>query len=80
MLKIFNFKAIFTVLLYILIIYYFFYILLNTKLSFNLNYNNKKIIIKIQKYLLTSYLNFFISKSILIVYLCNQDGKIFIYF
>jgi hypothetical protein len=58
MLKIFNFKAIFTVLLYILIIYYFFYILLNTKLSFNLNYNNKNIIIKIQKYLLTSYLNF----------------------
>jgi len=42
-------KSIFIVLLCFLIVDYLFYIYTNIKLFFNLNYNNKKIIVKIKK-------------------------------
>lgn len=52
-----------------------FYILSNTKLSPNLNYNNKKSIIIIQKYSLMPGLVFLLSIGALVVLLCNQIMK-----
>jgi hypothetical protein len=55
----FSFKSIFVVSLYILIIYCFLY-LINTKLPFNWHYKYEKTIMKIQKYLLTPVVSFFL--------------------
>jgi hypothetical protein len=55
----FAFKSIFVVSLYILIIYCFLY-LINTKLPLNWHYKYEKTIMKIQKYLLTPVVSFFL--------------------
>jgi hypothetical protein len=67
----YDFKSIFIVLLCVLIVDYFFYIYTNIKLFFNLNYNNKKIIVKVKK---KSWCLFFF-RSILVVLPYNQDKK-----
>jgi hypothetical protein len=57
----------------------FFYICANTKIFLSWHYNNEKTIMQIQKWPLMTYLFFFALKNILVVSLCNQHGKIFIY-
>jgi hypothetical protein len=75
--KIIALDDILVILLFFFIAYYF-YIWSNTKLHLSWHYNNKKIIMKIQKCPLTPILIFFAFNGILVISLCNWDRQILI--